>query len=1029
MMTFWKMAYPNASKDWGGTGSYMAQVNGAIKGYGATNCGNIQPVTTLEEIYSKILTLGASAYNAPVYAYSDRPTINKNTHEQYIDTRVQTTNHLVIDVDSLHLEVENPYDLVEIGKKYSEHLHKVVPEFFDEDMSFVIVASGSMWKDISKLKFHIHFLLEQPTTILHMKQLISSYPEVAGDPAIYSAARLLLCAPPKNSNLPSHLMDMNNRVRIYTGKNILVKNVHNLMPCMPSKANADFRGYAAELNKAAHGILEPQTLLEVLPFLQYQDRKRLKARLASLNPLHPKARQDGAINVVRSIICTLGRASRVVSPTTVEHLLEDNITTYISSNSKQKSVRSYIENGLSTQYSYTDMLMRKDLKNMNKISYTEIPPNEQGKLDLPEWFGSQADTTYFLKGSLGVGKTTNIKRKILSGELQTPVLYIIPLRGIVADVTASMNLTDYRSSDFNGFKTVTDAEHFSKTWDSEVKFGDSIVKQKTNGICTVVNSLTKPGLDALIHTQFFKTIIIDEADAVLRNIVTLVQKSNHSAIVSALLNLREKAKHTIIMDGDLSASTVTLYNEIFDNAWYSEVVTCETPGLKDVPAYSFMSEASIIGTALKLAQEGKKILIVSDKGPQWVETVALAFREVAPLCNTEVYHSKAAEIKGSVCHLVSNPPSSIKEEMALNNVTCSMSQYIITKHQVDILVASPSMVSAQDFVGYFDAVVSINSEAYGMNLRLQAIARERKPKVILYYIDVDNLSTISYFKQFKPFADVLEGNSSNITQTTDLSDNYSRYIRSIRTQYNPHCVLDQTLMHMDCRKVMEQYNYNQLMRHQLISKGVKLYEVLLGSPNCVEAEKLYSSVFTEDLCSVYSTYQRAAVVSNTPNKYATQEFINNTIQKISDYFGEDVELTDSLVDEYLNFRPDNKGEQLGKLQQCGDLLDTILELLGDKNTNWYGKKERLIELLIPKQRDLSMEKVHINHSNIERFIYSLGIPTPSWSEQKEYMSIIPPNYDYKRLIKHAQSCATDELNVPNPVAVEYYGEPMMEEIL
>lgn len=1029
MMTFWKMEYPNASKDWVGSGSYMAQVNGAIKGHGATNCGSIQPITTLEEIHNKILTLGASAYNAPVYAYSDRPTINKNTHEQYIDTRVQTTNHLVIDVDSLHLDVVNPYDLVEIGKRYTEHLHKVVPEFFDEDMSFVIVASGSMWKDVSKLKFHIHFLLEQPTTILHMKQLISSYPEVAGDPAIYSAARLLLCAPPKNSTLSADLLDMNNRVKIYIGKNTLVRNVHNLMPCLPSKANADFRGYAAELNKATEGIIEPQTLLEVLPFLQYQDRKRLKNRLATLNPLHPKAKQDGAINVVRSIICTLGRASRVISPSTVEQLLEDNISEYIRSNSKQKTVRSYIENGLSTQYSYTDMLMRKDLKNMNKISYTEIPPNEIGKLDLPEWFGAQADTTYYLKGSLGVGKTTNIKKKILSGELQTPVLYIIPLRGIVADVTASMNLTDYRSSEYNGFKTVNDAEHFSKVWDSEVVFGNTIAKHKTNGICTVVNSLTKPGLDALIHTQFFKTIIIDEADAVLRNIVSLVKKSNHAAIVSSLLNLREKAKHTIIMDGDLSASTVTLYNEIFDNAWYSEVVTCETQGLKDVPAYSFMSEASIIGTALQLAKEGKRILVVSDKGPQWVETTALAFREVNPSANTEVYHSKAAEIKGSVCHLVSNPPSFIKDEMALNNITCSMSQYILTKHEVDILVASPSMISAQDFVGYFDVVVSINSEAYGMNLRLQAIARERKPKVIMYYIDVDNLSTISYFKQFKPFADVLEGDSSSITQTTDLSDTYSRYIRSIRTQYNPHCVLDQTLMHLDCRKVMEQYNYNQLMRHQLISKGVKLHEVLLGSPNCIEAEKMYASVFTEDLCSVYSTYQRAAVVSGTPNKYATQEFIDKTLEKINDYYGADLEITDSLVDEYLNFRPDNKGEQLSKLQQCGDLLTVILDLLSDDSTNWYGKKDKLIELLIPKQRDLSMEKVHINHSNIERFVYSLGIPTPNWADQKEYMSIIPPNYDYKKLIKHAQNCMSDDLNVPNPMALEYYGESLMEEIL
>lgn len=228
---------------------------------------------------------------------------------------------------------------------------------------------------------------------------------------------------------------------------------------------------------------------------------------------------------------------------------------------------------------------------------------------------------------------------------------------------------------------------------------------------------------------------------------------------------------------------------------------------------------------------------------------------------------------------------------------------------------------------------------------------------------------------------------------------------------------------------MEQYNYSQLMRHQLINRGVILHEVLLGSAHCIEAEKVYASVFTEELQGFYSVYQRTAVLANAPNKYASQEFINSTLEKISDYFGSDTELTDSVIEEYLNFRPDLKGVQLEKLQQCKGLLPEILDILAAENTNWYGKKEKLIEILIPRQRDMSLEKVHINHSNIERFVYSLGITTPTWAEQKEYKSIIPPNYDYKRLIKHAQSCANDEIEEPIQAALDYLDEPMMEEIL
>lgn len=1037
MFTKHRLAEPVACKSWATNTSLSMLANSNILKYGSTIDDCLAPICSLEDIYNYLLTYGGDPNNLLVYGHTTRAFLSPaeandgnsgNTGNKYSDISIQQTNHFILDVDNLVLEgISDYYNLEDIVANVVKHLHKEAPEFFPEDTSCVGVASGSMWKKQGEIKVHLHFVTEKPTTLLHMKALVRNIPELKGDPAIYSTARCIFTAPPRDSNLPQHLLDMRNRVVFYKGKSDYVTGVHTLTPCLPNMQGSSYKKYALKIEEATKHAKKASTLFEVLPLLSYGDKRTVIKNLNKLVPKHPTAISDMATVPARSIVCAFGRASSTLPPSVVENVLGPILSRYSEQHNKGKNPSAYTAPGFATQHTFSDQLLRRDLDMIEQNSYTKyilLPENEINKLILPEDFASNPKETVFLKAPKGTGKTTAIKKGIADGSLELPVLYLSPLRAVAAEVAASCDLTHYQSSDYNKFLTVADAEMFERNWDKESSWGQSIVRKKTNGISIVINSLTKEGIEALAHAQFFKTIIIDEADAVLKNIVTLVSKADQNKVISSLRNLREYAKHTIILDGDLSRSSVEIYNKIFGNCWYSKVYEYKTQTLTGVPTYAFPTEKSIMGAALTLAQEGKRILIVSDMGPSWVETAALAFRSLLKDKVVEVYHSEAVQIPGTLCYTIAYKSKQLKEEMDMAGVTCSPSQYAMENFKVHVLIASPSMVSAQDLQGYFDVVVSINNKPYGLNLRLQAIARERKPKAIFFYVDTEKLSSISYTKQFKPCSQVLMSKTSSLISTPSLRESEeARLLRKIRSQYDLDNALDLISMNIDCKKIMEQFSYTQLMRCALLEEGVRLYEIPKNSTDAKEFTNLYKSVYTEELKEMYSTHLRMAILTETPNVYATRDFINTMRKKVQEFYGESTELTDDLVNTYLSERPDLKGQQLLRLQKCDDILANILTVLRATDTNWYGKEKQLVDILMLSLKSLTAEKVYVNQADISNFVRSLAIDPPTWDDRSKYCSIVPEDYSATRYIQHALSF-DDSIDIKAPAYAEC--ESMME---
>lgn len=994
MLTIWKLKEPVACKDW--SSSRSGGRLGAAFFDVAEKEAVINPITDLESIYNTIMTTCGDRRMCPVYGISAYSRIDANKITNYENFSTTYTNHFIIDVDNLELEgINHLSTMAEIGHAYTKFLHEKHPEYFDEDLGFVIVASGSMWGVPFKPKFHIHLIMEEPATIFHMKgAVLYDLNDICADKAIYTRARTILSAPPVNSNLPGDKLIMRNRVAVHYGKG-LVRGIHEA-PFVESVQSYSPQKCAELVNKYFSSVNSCEPIEDIRDFRDHLDplnRVHFQNNVLKMQPDSETFIQDDGNVPVRSNVGMMVRSPHLFTRSHLDDFARLMTSQYIAANHKNKDQLDYLSVGLNNAFRDMPLLMR-DVHMDNNVEITHLNPNENGKLDLlGSDFGQDSDTIYFLKASMGIGKTYNIKRMLEEGELESPVLVIAPLRAIAAELGASMGLTDYRDDTFNGFKSFQDGVDFQNHYlTQEGDFGDWCFG-KTRGVCTVINSLVKDGLQYLLSSGFFRTIVIDEGDAALKNLVDLVQGTvNQRLITNGLSNAVKQAKSTIIMDGDISDDTIECYRLMFSKNWKYHLYTCINRPLEGVPVYSFLSEESIIGTMLMMAQEGKRILLVSDQGPSWVETVALAVKDV---CDAHVvtYHSGVCAIKGTIANMISNPPSYLKQEMMDNDVNTSMSQYILSKNGVDILIASPSMVAAQDFVGYFDVVVSINKESYGIQLRMQAIARERKPKTILYYIDTNKLTNISYQHQYKPFLAARNANGAALIRSPD-----DFLTASVVNQYNMEDVVDRIALYKESRKVLEQYSYAPLTRMLLIERGATIYEVSPQSELANDAVALYNSLFTQEKRTWFTYQQRVAIISGVPSVYASEDFIEYITKAIADFFP-DADLTDEVVEWYLNNRPDLKGRQLKALQDS-NCLNKLIEILAFDTTYWWQKRDCISSFFLENARELNISKVMYNHANPDALVRSIGLKVPSGNKRSKCMSLIPKEFDPHKLIAH-----------------------------
>lgn len=1022
MMSFLRISYPCANKTALSSEEFFAKYghkrpnpSGCIsKENPALVVAKVPPISTLEDIYTTIKA-NMDPFTIPmVYSFTNRVRVERNVSEMYVPAYTTLTNHLAIDIDNFPelADPENPYDLLALLKRTITHLHSKLPKYFGPDMSAVLVASGGMWLsgkelDTSKVKFHIHMVTQKPCNMLQIKHLIVNNPEIHGDPAVYSRARQFLCAPPSDTNLPAELLDPDNRIVYHKGRNAFVTGMDKEPEYVPAPSQASMYEslYIDALNSVYGG--QQDDFENIYSLLQYAlTRKRCRYFTSKIKATVHNRKYSISDNlknkVIIPLVCELLKAPKAVAPVTITKLLTPIVEVYIKKYKKTHAVSYYLNDAFKLAFSSVDSLINKDLVpsiTENK-SVINITPTPEGYLQLPVTFGTNPLVTYYLQASLGCGKTYSMQKLIESGTFAGPVLYISPLRGLAGEMALKFKLVDYRSELFNRFATDEDGKDFALQYNNPRK--RTTLPKDCQGICVVINSLTKAGINYLIRQGFFATIVIDEAAASLSNLTGLIKGyAERNAIINNLVAAREFSKHCVIMDGDLNSRVVDIYDKFFDNSWNSEVYTCYTKYLTGVPTFALPTERAAIAAAIEALREGKKVLMVTDASPEWAETTRLLLQAGSPESIVVPYHSGVSSVQGTICNRISNPTlEDSLRKIHIKNYD-SNTQFTLAESNVHCVVATPSMVSGQDLQGYFDVVISINIASHGLNLRLQAIARERKPKMVLFYCDYSEKKTgIDYYEQFKKAGDLLY--YANNLGSNDW-DSLPEHIKQQLDSYNigKGDIAGLITLYKNNTHTMEQAMYPLLMRLSLILKGAHIIELEKDDPYVKHLDTVYKEVSTPELHDRFRKLQCEAILVNQPNDYTTQETIEDFRNKIYDFYSitED-ELTSTLVEDYWLTKPYRKGEQLYKLSLCGEgtLLVELLNILGNYGNNWFAKKRELMKLTTSSGYSLSMNGVFLNKADFASFVASLGLGYPT--EFSKNKSLIPEGFDPQILIQH-----------------------------
>ena len=1022
MMSFLRISYPCANKTALSSDEFFAKYghkrpnpSGCIsKENPALVVAKVPPISTLEDIYETIKA-NMDPFTIPmVYAFTNRVRVERNVSEMYVPAYTTQTNHLAIDIDDFPelADPENPFDLLALLKRTTAHLHKALPKYFGPDMSAILVASGGMWLsgkelDVTKVKFHIHMITQKPCNMLQIKHLIVNNPEIHGDPAVYSRARQFLCAPPADTNLPTELLDPANRIIYYKGRNAFVTGLDKEPEYVPAPSQASmYESLYIDALNSVYGEQQEKfhNIYQVIRYaLSRRRRKYFTSKLKTTVHNQQYSISDNLKNkVIIPLVCELVKAPKAVAPATITRLLTPIIENYIKKYKKTHTVAYYLNDAFKLAFSSVDSLINKDLAPLvteNK-SVINITPTPEGYLQLPDTFGTNPLVTYYLQASLGCGKTYSMQKLVESGTFSGPVLYISPLRGLAGEMALKFKLEDYRSESFNRFATDEDGKDFMLQYNNPRK--RTTISKGCQGVCVVINSLTKAGINYMIRQGFFSTIIIDEAAASLNNLTGLIKDyAERNSIINNLVAAREFSKHCVIMDGDLNSRVVDIYDKFFDNSWNSEVYTCYTKYLTGVPTFALPTEKAAIAAAIEALREGKRVLMVTDASPEWAETTILLLRAGSPESLVVPYHSEVSSVQGTICNKISNPTQEDSLRKLSKGNSDSNTQFILAEANVQCVVATPSMVSGQDLQGYFDVVISINIASYGLNLRLQAIARERKPKMVMFYCDYSEKKTgIDYYEQFKKAGDLLYYANS---LGSDGLDNLPEHIKQQLESYNigKGDIAGLITLYKNNTHTIEQAMYPLLMRLSLILKGAHIIELDKDDQYVKYLDASYKAVSTPELHEQYKKLQCEAILVNQPNDYTTQDTIDDFRNKICDFYsiGEE-ELNITIIEDYWNSKPDRKGEQLYKLSLCeeGLLLQTILGILGGSNTNWYSKKKELMRLLTANGYSLSMNGVFLNKADFESFASSLGLGYPT--EPSKNKSLIQEGFDHQHLIQH-----------------------------
>ena len=590
-----------------------------------------------------------------------------------------------------HMDIDGiPTDTFNLEKQADVVLNilsNINPSMFSTDMQFVIKASGSA--RIKKgIRFHMYLLMNRPLSNAQLKYLsiginktcMEKFGYDLLDPSVYDQVHIMYTANPVFTDSSTDpFADTSRFFDRLTGVAVRIPE------------------YVAEVTPANTIVLEKQHYsyiegIEGLHCLPNSDMKLRMERIISAND---------NVFMRHSISLYAAAIEHGVDIGWLDNLVIPHIEEYSRRKKNSKPVDIYIQNaknaalkiilGRSIRVVDGDIDVSSNPSQANMLPIKSIPTNSNSRdkylhiTSLPP-----ENTITFIKASLGTGKTTTVQEWLSSGMIEGRVLAVTNTVSLVEGNAKKLSSGVYNKlKDFSDFKYGS-IKRMSTTIHSLHRFRESV---------------QSGGLELLF---------IDEADAVMNDILFSEVVKERERCVSALSLAMRKAKYVVLSDGDISPETVEAYARLCDPVKSVNIYKHDRKMLEGATARELPDEQSVWAALQGSLDIGEKCILVSDCSPDELHLKGAILRETTGANVKEVHRNSTKD-------------SDVKEILTFGNQA-------LMQQGIEGLLCSPSVTSGVDF-NYFDTVFLITRDSgiHTPNLRFQALRRDRGAKAIYYY--------------------------------------------------------------------------------------------------------------------------------------------------------------------------------------------------------------------------------------------------------------------------------------------------------
>lgn len=359
------------------------------------------------------------------------------------------------------------------------------------------------------------------------------------------------------------------------------------------------------------------------------------------------------------------------------------------------------------------------LANVNRVipptygtAKIEIIPTEPSKnikiprgLEIPK-----RSSITIMKASLGAGKTTRVQDWWESGEIKT-----------MLTLTDNISLVESNASRFGG-KSFNSSAKNSKGFEDSGKENIEVYRLGTNDFKYPISMLSGTVQSVKrIEGCRFDMIFIDEADSVMRTILTCSTMGSDLAREEAVLVLTKLFEHSdriVLADGDMCEETVHAWLDLIGTKPHLFRIDHMTKSMKTDVAYEHRTENSVWNQVLSDSSLGKTCLVVTDLGPDDLNKRKIWLENQPHNPKVAVIHAESkldtlsVDLLGRTYRFNPDDPQSLSRGLVDN--------------EIDVLLTSPSISGGVDWY-YFDSTYGIVKwRTAPPNKRFQALRRDRR---------------------------------------------------------------------------------------------------------------------------------------------------------------------------------------------------------------------------------------------------------------------------------------------------------------